>query len=515
MTEHDGLDISRRQALAALGSIGVASTGAGLGTSAFFSDRETFTNNTLTAGSLDLKVGWEEHYSDWSPDEDDGLEGEVSMGDTGSVGLPTQNSSLISVENVTEARRFLNNTEIDQYPDGEVSFDDAVDTNGCEVLPDGSDQSPVLIDLEDVKPGDFGEVTFAFALCTNPGYLWLNGALRDANENGYTEPERDDEDEDGPGDEDTVELLDEVRTAFWYDDGDNLQSGGGGGGGGQADIVFVIDASGSITGDERPAIEQEIATVAQSLQDQGIDAQFAVVDYIRGAGLDLDLTADVSTIEAAFQDGTAGTGNSPSDSGGESLSNALLYAADTVSFRDGSKRIYVGVTDELDQSTQAEKDDAVAELNGTDSAFLGLAQTMGQVSDLLGGVNQSQFESVTSPDDIGPALQGLVEFTGGVVDQEEVFFEGTLRETLTALSSGGGIPLDGNPGTAYDEVPGTGDDPNRDAYVGDGTVHYVGFAWYLPVDHANEIQTDSARFDLGFYAEQERHNDGAGQFANR
>jgi hypothetical protein len=43
------------------------------------------------------------------------------------------------------------------------------------------------------------------------------------------------------------------------------------------------------------------------------------------------------------------------------------------------------------------------------------------------------------------------------------------------------------------------------------TTQHIGFAWYLPVDHANEIQTDSVSFDLGFYTEQCRHNDGSGQ----
>jgi hypothetical protein len=79
----DGLDISRRRALAALGSIGVASAGAGLGTSAFFGDQETFTNDALVAGSLDLGVGYSAHYSDWSPDEAEGLAGPVRTFDGG------------------------------------------------------------------------------------------------------------------------------------------------------------------------------------------------------------------------------------------------------------------------------------------------------------------------------------------------------------------------------------------------------------------------------------------------
>jgi hypothetical protein len=36
------------------------------------------------------------------------------------------------------------------------------------------------------------------------------------------------------------------------------------------------------------------------------------------------------------------------------------------------------------------------------------------------------------------------------------------------------------------------------------------FAWWVPVDHGNEIQTDQVEFDLGFYTEQCRHNDGSG-----
>src|SRR6056297_1506134 len=77
----ENFQLSRRQALTALGTVGVASAGAGLGTSAYFSDEETFKGNSLTAGSLDLKVAWEEHYSDWSDDEmvmvDDGDDGQM------------------------------------------------------------------------------------------------------------------------------------------------------------------------------------------------------------------------------------------------------------------------------------------------------------------------------------------------------------------------------------------------------------------------------------------------------
>jgi predicted ribosomally synthesized peptide with SipW-like signal peptide len=244
-------DISRRKALAALGTIGVASAGAGLGTSAYFSDQETFENNSLVAGTLDMGVGYTAHYSDWSDDEDDDLNGEVIMYDGGpnevgdsdelesqvgpdAVGLPANDAWLIAVESDTDAEQFLDNTRTGSYPEldeGEPSS--AQSPIGC--ADDGpgaatqADDAPKpVIELDDVKPGDFGEVTFDFVLCDNPGYVWLNGNLVEASENGLTEPEADDPDEDGDADSTDpadVELLDVVKAAVWIDDGNNYQNG--------------------------------------------------------------------------------------------------------------------------------------------------------------------------------------------------------------------------------------------------------------------------------------------------
>lgn len=337
------IELSRRHVLGGLGTIGVASAGAGLGTSAFFSDEETFADNQLTAGALDLKVDWEEHYSDWSDDEQEGLEHEVLMEEPEDpetyVGLPDPRDPLIWVHE-DDLEQFMDNTAIEAFPDPDndriqdpfaaepgtttekgVGYvcDDGADTpedldprgNGLRTENEDTltaeDQPAPLIDLDDVKPGDFGEVTFSFHLCDNPGYVWMNGVLQENAENGMTEPESKDPDENGgePG-----ELGDTVRALLWYDDdGDN-------------------------------------------------------------------------------------------------------------------------------------------------------------VADLGGG--------------------------------EVVIAEGTLREVLEELSDGPGIPLDGNRETE-----------ERDCYENSTTQH-IGFAWWLPLDHGNEVQTDSVSFDLGFYTEQCRHNDGSG-----
>jgi len=240
-------DISRRKALAALGTIGVASAGAGLGTSAYFSDQETFENNQLVAGTLDLGVGYTAHYSDWSDDEGVGV-GDVQMysggepGETGSsgdlptgyTGLPSNDAWLIAVPD-GDVDTFLDNTQTGVYPDEnpEDGVQDSIDcVNGGNSANVQADDAPKpVIALDDVKPGDFGEVTFDFILCDNPGYVWLNGELTSSSENGITEPEADDpqeeENEPRPASEDSesdeVELLDVVQAAVWVDDGDNYQ----------------------------------------------------------------------------------------------------------------------------------------------------------------------------------------------------------------------------------------------------------------------------------------------------
>lgn len=49
-------NLSRRKVLAGMGAVGLASVGAGLGTSALFSDTESFEGNSITAGTLDMSV---------------------------------------------------------------------------------------------------------------------------------------------------------------------------------------------------------------------------------------------------------------------------------------------------------------------------------------------------------------------------------------------------------------------------------------------------------------------------
>ena len=70
--ENKNIGLSRRKVLVGLGAVGVASAGAGLGTTAYFSDEESFEGNTITAGQFELAVTQSTHYVDQDeigPDE--------------------------------------------------------------------------------------------------------------------------------------------------------------------------------------------------------------------------------------------------------------------------------------------------------------------------------------------------------------------------------------------------------------------------------------------------------------
>ncbi|TKX86503.1 hypothetical protein EXE43_08115 [Halorubrum sp. SS5] len=56
MSNDSKYSLSRRKALLGLGTVGVAGAGAGVGTSALFSDEEEFDENQITAGTLDMAV---------------------------------------------------------------------------------------------------------------------------------------------------------------------------------------------------------------------------------------------------------------------------------------------------------------------------------------------------------------------------------------------------------------------------------------------------------------------------
>lgn len=493
------LELSRRTVLATLGTIGAASAGAGLGTSAFFGDRETFDNNSLTAGTLDLAVSWSEHYSDWSADE--------------AAFARMADGSLV----VEDQQGFLNATRQEVFPDeatrtaireGTVDPCTAL-ADVPEDLDEGGQPRP-LIDLTDIKPGDAGFVSFDLALCDNPGYLWLNGGVRTAAENGVSEPEADDPDE-GDG----VELLDAIRASVWYDtDGDALYDPPPDEG--EAEIVLVIDRSASMADGKLERAKcnaiRLVGSISDDVDDLGLvtygedrhdvrSYTFDGVDPDRGELTESQITVARTIADLSVQDDVAGDGF---------LSRAIEEATATLIGADAADptatKVIVVLSDGLVEGGPALAD-AVADATAAGIELFTVAVGADADADRLETVASAPGNAFVQP--VDPATL-YASIPAATFEGEQLVTDRPLRDVLRRLSIGHGLPLDGDRETPFDEEAGAGDDPFRECVTATPERHRVGFAWYLPVDHENEIQSDSASFDLGFYAEQCRHNDGSG-----
>ena len=557
----DSIGLSRRTVLAGLGAVGVASAGAGLGTTAYFNDTESFDGNTLTAGQLDLLVDWQQTYDfgeghqfvSAHPDHDG--DGEQSVEIDGEV------------------------FSYSDYPD-----EDDEDSNGanlpildCETIPPlseadfGTDpvtgeEMETLVQFSDVKPGDSGEITFSLHLCDNPGYVWMQADRVDDDGGTATEPEML-VDPDNLGD-----LGDAIQATLWYDeDCDNVYDGAE-----PVDIMLTLDFSGSMLYEEYGGlVSEDDVTVGGTtygettkidlaelgtrqfvsyLQSQGSDVQVGVA-YFDGEGSDdsvprtgilQGLTSDLSTVDGAL-DGlrqkladvvTGPTPSSPGDGDGDPdpFANAGGIATGTyigegvddaqaeldangrsgVEYRnivlsDGESFNGTGSTS-FSSPTGAAADARAASPTPATNVYTinvdGSASTLQAMAGPAGGAggDPAYFNDVDDPLNIPTVFGNLAAQTA----QEKKIMEDSLGNVLAALADGNGVPLDGNRSTPYDELGDDPDDGNRDPFRGDGVMHCVALSWELPIGVGNEIQGDTLAFDLGFYTEQARHNDGAG-----
>jgi len=705
MSSDNNLELSRRKILAGMGAVGAAGAGAGIGTSALFNDTESFEDNQLTAGSLDLKMDWEEHYSfpqiynDFGdPTVEDGTELDVIREDPADVsglnadnytGLPIPESDAEGRDPVVWARNnddptgtdqsslelYFANTVIEAFPDDNATDPKGtfttVDEDGirvespCNTLSDvpepglltynedgvagGNFQNPgrtlnadtydsdaeeynPLLNLTDVKPGDFGEFTFSTHLCDNPGYLWMTmpGGLTEA-ENGVTEAEAESSNEDGtvsePGGD--PELAENVETTLWYDNNCNNRIDGA------AEplvVLAVLDTSDSQepvlqdildagaryverlaadadaevyagvitlddTGDDRDATLRSLSnpdrppiTEVEDYVDSNGDARFEIGgdiipgeddvggnsplphalevarEYLNdqvandpnGVGLPSDPNKEIILLsDGAPGYGTGGgssqagfgrgglidpdDGNLIQDSSGDNIvsdfldgsannSNIKYPNPETNTSAGTSRAETVLVARDLDgetfapgtseEQTQAAKfdnpdqDGDPADISGGDGITVkGIVSydpsNLGpdaedRAEDTLQAISTGQgagnFYNLAqnSPEDVGDDVFGDTNVqTGG----EEIIFRGTLDELATELDpdQDGPVALD------FDRVTDA-----QDPYPPSST-HCFGLAWWVPEDVGNEIQSDSASFDLGFVTEQARNNDDPGQ----
>jgi predicted ribosomally synthesized peptide with SipW-like signal peptide len=587
----DKLELTRRKILAGAGAVGAAGVGAGLGTSALFSDEESFVNNEITAGELDLKVDWEEHYSypqlygfeDPAADLDV-RRSQPEENEQNYVGMPDPENPVVWIHE-DDLASYMSNTAIEAFPDPDDDGEQETETDSftyepCEDgadLPDDLDVeglrtsnahtqstenggSPPLIHLEDVKPGDFGEFTLSFHLCDNPGYVWLQAANFSESGGENTEPERSAE---GDADND-ANLAENIETVWWYDArGDNVPP--------RTDCeetLYLADSGTDPTTLYEVDLTGSNADLTELLGpgDYGSDGDFdqtdaiaatpngnKVIFYDKSSGHlgEYDVVNDAFSDEGSISGDPGGVvlaGYSPSgtlwaasqdtdelytvDLSGPSATSQGdtgidLSGADLAFAADGTLYIWTSSSqnglykvDDPNSDTTAEPVDS-SNIGTLDTDVTGMAIRDAGSGDIVVSDNNDDEIAVIdrtdgSIDDTYPMqLDGqpydhiFGDMTAGQLCGE-VFHRGNLEDDVQTLQSTPAA-LDGNRASEFDEFGGSGASPDRECFV-PGVTHYIGFGWWLPEDVGNEVQGDSVSFDLGFYTEQCRNNDG--NFAN-
>jgi Ca-activated chloride channel family protein len=459
-------DLSRRKVLAGLGAIGIASAGAGLGTSAYFSDNESFTGNTLTAGTLDLKLDYKSTY----------FGGPGRLDHVQSMGYP-------DAEDLGDGRYLLGQAptpaDMQAWEDMVTGEEfDFCSPEADEFLVNG-DGIPVFT-LDDVKPGDSGEVTISLHICDNPAYLKLVGDLTENLENGQTEPEADAEGEDTDG---IGELADAIEVCVWYDeDCDNVYEPTGTGQQNELEVALVSDVSGSMGGSALSSLKTAATGFVDNLSSPD---EAAAISFSTSASTDQELTTNYQLVQNAINAYTAGGGTSIAagiDEGADELLNGTNATA-------GASKVMILLSDGNSNASAA-----TTAANAAKNAGIRLFTVA------LGSANTSLLEILaSSPDDafVAPDPSDLdtvyAEIAQIVLEGEQKILSGSMSEVFAKLSEG--FILDGNR-----------QEEGLQPYPG-ATTQCIGFEWELPFEVGNEIQSDSVAFDIGIEAEQSRHND--------
>jgi predicted ribosomally synthesized peptide with SipW-like signal peptide len=550
MTEdsNDGIQLTRRQILASTSAIGLAGAGAGLGTSAYFSDTETFEENTLAAGELDLVVDWEEHYSfpqgidDEFGDPRANLDHDVVRSEPdedGYVGFPDPENPMVWIHE-DDVPQYMANTAIEAFPDPdgdgqqEVQIEDqefiyepctdganlpehldpsGLRTDNTDTRGEAEETAP-LVNLQDVKPGDFGEFTLSFHLCDNPGYVWLQADNVSESENGLTEPEE--KVDETP---ETGELAENIQTAWWYDsNGNNVIDESIG----AVDVMIAVDTSGSLTGSDVQMLEDEANTLASQLVTTGNarvgglsfgggaigdfvgledgpvkfsglsangDTPMPAALEIAAAELDDNGRSGADTFIVLLTDGGPNYENKTYSAGGHTVGQDYTEAVpnsavddselcETATIAETIRQDHTILTVGVDDDGNPTGNENPQDCTGTEISSLSQYLRV-----YIAGDDADYFQA-EDPEAVGAIIDAIL---AAIAMSEEVFHRGTLADDLALLQSGDGLPLDGEPDSAFDELE---DPPSERECFQPGVPYYIGFAWWLPLDVGNEIQSD-------------------------
>lgn len=501
MTEYTSL--SRREILAGLGTVGAGAVLGGRGTAAFFSDAETFEDNRIVAGSTDLVIDWQQTVSrsdrvDVNAYPDPNGDGVQSLGGvdfSGAGGSVARSHDIPDVcGHCADSQLALRQGDRDVCIDvvrGDVPVEEFYDYRG----PSGSGDYRYSSGNTAFQDGDASRI-FVYEDPDGDRYLVVvHGELHDGNggnatfvfdgldaaAGGHPWVVQDDDGETYSPDEYST-------TAATWGWAAGKTDGGVAGpldpAEGHDGFCLTIDPTIEgvsnlqvLDGDVDSVVDLDPATPLTICSRTGLES-----------GSELSVPAVFQSEAVPDQESLVElTDVKPGDEGGVTFS---LHTCDMDS--------YVWLFAE----NVAEAENGVTEPEAADPQEDGTQANPGSNPE-LGGLLQAR---VWYDEDCNETVDG----------SETTILEGSLREVLGVLSQVDGVPgvpLDGDRSTPYDEVvDGTVDDgvdSNRECFPA-GATACVGLEWWFPADHANEAQTDSIGFDLGFYCEQCSANDGDG-----
>ncbi len=498
--------VSRRSVLAGIGAVGVASAGAGLGTTAYFSDQQSFEGNTITAGTLAIKVDWQQRYWGAQPDvrpqdyatkdgapnypyvnafPDDAGDGEQ---DLGGVVYGGENAVFNAAEipaccdcedgeyYVTyEGQSYCISPIVDERTPQEY-YDDDRDEVSSRFLDIQRDNTAVLfVYRQDLGDGELGEPRLFFVLDKfgnedGGGYasFEVEGDLTDVNWESL-----DWEVEDDPGDSsaDEYSIDSSVATADWIW-GDNRTDGG---------------VLGSLTENFALRINPNLNGAAT----------------LAGGAPTFDPSFDVGVTSLVILDGDADTDLVlESDLGGpmadDNLSDIVIHSECGLDMQEAG--VSFGPNEEslieLDDVKPGDSGEVTFSLHVCDNpAYIWAGATnIDRGSGDLGNFVKARLRLV--PDCLNEN-DGFDYIASWEPNGGPVFVEGTLNEVLNALND-----------EAFQAVAlETADGDSCFAPIVDSSC--VAFEWWFPIgqEGVNVAQGETVSFDLGFYAEQCRHND--------
>ncbi|WP_267639368.1 hypothetical protein [Haloarchaeobius amylolyticus] len=198
--------LTRRKVLAGLGTIGVASAGAGLGTTAFYSDREAL-EGWFEAGRVDNVLSFRSVYEAWERYD---LQ-EVPLADRPPI-VPGGNDMQYLLAEAPAFRdatdeplsfaswrddiRTIDACSLTDLTDIGISIDsiEGLTAVGVDQVPndlflpglvDGAEG--IFLELDDVKPKDLGALQFDIHVCGNPSLAFLSLAVDELTQEGVAE----------------------------------------------------------------------------------------------------------------------------------------------------------------------------------------------------------------------------------------------------------------------------------------------------------------------------------------